>query len=128
VVLDAYSRRAVGRAMADHLRAERAIGARAMAIGRRRPTAGPIHHGDRGCQHTSLAFGQQVRDAGLPPSTGSVGDRSDNAVAGAFLATLKVEPLHRQTWPPRAAARPAIFEDEDVEVWYNRCRRHSPLG
>ncbi len=126
VVLDAYSRRVVGWAMADHLRTELVTAALTMALRRRRPAAGLIHHSDRGCQYTSLAFGQHLREAGLLPSTGSVGDCFDNAVAEAFFATLKVELVHRRAWATRAAARLAIFEY--VEVWYNRQRRHSTLA
>ena len=67
-----------------------------------------------------------MREAAILPSMGSTGDCYDNAVAESFFATLKVELLHRQPWPTRAAARLAIFEF--VEVWYNRRRRHSTLG
>jgi putative transposase len=126
VVLDAFSRRVVGWAMADHLRTELVIDALAMALRHRKPYAGLIHHSDHGCQYTSLAFGQQLQAAGLVPSMGSVGDCFDNAVAESFFATLKVELLHRQDWPTRAAARLAIFAF--IEVWYNRQRRHSTLG
>ena len=84
------------------------------------------HESFHGCQYTSLAFGHQLQAAGILPSMGSVGDCYDNAVAESFFATLKVELLHRQVWPTRAAARLAIFEY--VEVWYNRQRRHSTLA
>lgn len=126
VVLDAFSRRVVGWAMADHLRTELVLDALAMAIRARRPAAGLVHHSDHGCQYTSLAFGQHLHEAEIRPSMGSVGDCFDNAVAEAFFASLKTELLHRQVWPTRAAARLAIFEY--VEVWYNRQRRHSTLG
>ncbi len=125
-VLDGYSRRVVGWAMADHLRAELVVDALAMAVTRRRPGPGLIHHSDRGCQYTSLAFGAALREAGLLPSMGSVGDCYDNAAAESFFATLKTELLHRREWPSRAAARSAIFEY--IEVWYNRQRLHSTLG
>lgn len=126
VVLDAFSRRVVGWAMADHLRAALVVDALAMASGNRRPEAGLVHHSDRGCQYTSLAFGAALREAGILPSMGSVGDCYDNAVAESFFATLKVELLHRQPWATRRAAQLAIFEF--IEVWYNRRRRHSTLG
>ena len=126
VVLDAFSRRVVGWAMADHLRTELVTAALTMALRRRRPAAGLIHHSDRGCQYTSLAFGQQLREAGILPSVSSTGDCFDNAVAEAFFATIKVELLHRQAWPTRAAAQLASFDY--IEVWYNRRRRHSTLG
>jgi putative transposase len=126
VVLDAFSRRVVGGAMADHLRTELVTDALTMAIRHREPRAGLIHHSDHGCQYTALAFGQRLAENGLLPSMGSVGDCFDNAVAESFFATLKVELLHRRVWPTRAAARLAIFEFS--EVWDNRQRRHSTLG
>jgi transposase InsO family protein len=126
VVLDGFSRTVVGWAMADHLRTELVGAALALALQRRRPTAGLIHHADHGCQYTSLAFGQQLATAGLVGSTGSVGDAYDNAVVESFFATLKTELLDRQTWPSRAAAERAIFAY--IETWYNRRRLHSTLG
>jgi putative transposase len=126
VVLDAVSRRVVGWAMADHRRTDLVLDALTMALRQRRPVAGLIPHSDRGCQYTSLAVGQQLREAGLLPSVSSAGDCFANAVAEAFFATIKVELLHRQTWPTRTAARLAIFEF--IEIWYNRRRRHSTLG
>jgi putative transposase len=126
IVLDAFSRKVIGWAMADHLRTELVLDALTMALRHRHPAAGLIHHSDHGCQYTALAFGQRLQEAGLLPSMGSVGDCFDNAVAESFLATLKVELLHRQVWPTRAATRLAIFEY--IEVWYNRQRRHSTLA
>lgn len=126
VVLDAFSRRVVGWAMADHLRSEVVLAALAMAIQQRQPPAGLIHHSDRGSQYTSLAVGQRLQDAGIVSSMNGVGSCYDNAVMEAFFASLKVEWLHRQTWPTRAAAQLAIFEY--IEVWYNRRRRHSTLA
>ena len=126
IVLDAFSRRVVGWAMADHLRTELVTDALALALGNRRPPAGLVHHADRGCQYTSLAFGATLRAAAILPSTGSVGDCYDNAVAERFFATLKVELLHRHPWPTHVAAQLAIFEF--IEVWYNRRRRHSTLS
>ena len=74
VVLDAFSRRIVGWAMANHLRTELVLEALDMALWNRRPDNGPIHHSDQGCQYTSLAFGRRCREAGVRPSMGSVGD------------------------------------------------------
>lgn len=126
VVLDGFSRKVVGWAMTDHLRAELVIDALTMALQVRRPAAGLIHHSDHGCQYTSLAFGQRLRAAGVLPSMGSVGDAFDNAVVEAFFSTLKTELLDRQIWSTHTAARLAIFEY--IEVWYNRQRRHSTLA
>lgn len=126
VVLDAFSRRVVGWAMADHLRTELVLEALGMALWQRRPAPGVVHHSDHGCQYTSLAFGRELRDRGLVPSMGSVADAYDNAVAESFFATLKCELLYRRPWPRREDARRAIFEF--IEAWYNRRRRHSTLG
>jgi len=125
-VLDAFSRRVVGWAMADHLRTELVLDALGMALGTRRPAAGLVHHSDRGCQYTSLAFGRRLQAAGLVPSMSRVANCWDNAVAESFFATLKGELVDRHVWPTRAAARSAIFDY--IEGFYNRQRRHSTLG
>ena len=97
-----------------------------MAIWRRRPSAGLIHHSDQGVRYTSLSFGKRLEDEGLLPSMGRVGSAYDNALAESFVATLKTELLYRNTWPTRRAARTAIFEY--IEGFYNARRRHSALG
>src|SRR5205085_11337771 len=89
VVVDACSRRVVGWAMAEHLRAELVVAALEMALWHRRPGAGVVHHSDRGGQYTSLAFGQRCRRAGVVPSMGSTGDCFDNALAESFFASLE---------------------------------------
>jgi putative transposase len=128
-VLDAYSRRLVGWAMATHLRTELVLDALQMAIWRRKPAPGLIHHSDQGVQYTSLSFGKRLEEAGIVPSMGSVGSALDNAMAESFVATLKTELLYREedsSWPTRASARTAIFEY--LESFYNRYRLHSALG
>ncbi len=77
VVVDASSRRVVGWAMAEHLRTELVLAALEMALQRRRPRAGLVHHSDHGCQYASGAFGRRLREAGLLASMGSVGDSYD---------------------------------------------------
>jgi len=125
-VQDLYSRRIVGWAMADHLRAELVTDALQMALAHRRPARGLIWHSDQGSQFVSLAFGQQARAAGIAQSMGSKGDCFDNAVAESFFATLKKELINRRTWPTKAELRTEVFDY--VEVFYNRERRHSTLG
>lgn len=124
-VLDVFSRRIVGWAMADHVRTELVLTALNLALARRRPAAGLIHHSDRGSQYTALTFGERLQAAALVPSMGAVGDAYDNAMAEAFVATLKTELLQRQRWTTRQHARTAIFEY--IETWYNPRRRHSAL-
>jgi transposase InsO family protein len=125
-VQDAYSRRIVGWAMTEHMRTELVADALAMAVRRRRPEPGLIHHSDQGSQYVALGFGQQARDAGIAVSMGSRGDCYDNAVAESFFATIKKELVHRQSWPSRRDLSSAIFEY--IEGFYNRTRRHSTLG
>jgi putative transposase len=125
-VMDCYSRRIVGWALADHLRAELVDDALRMAIARRRPDAGLVHHSDRGCQYTSLAFTRRCRAVGIEISMGPKGSCFDNAVLESFHATIKKDLIHRRSWPTKADARVAIFEY--IEAFYNRRRRHSRLG
>ncbi len=125
VVLDVWSRRIVGWAMATHLRSELVVKALDMAIEQRRPK-NVIHHSDQGSQYTSLAFGQRCRDAGVRPSMGSVGDCYHNAMCESFFATLECELLDRYRFHSPAEAQTAIFRF--IEGWYNTRRRHSALG
>jgi putative transposase len=124
VVLDAWSRRIVGWAMAAHLRTELVLSALDMALAQRRPR-NVIHHSDQGCQYTSLAFGGRCREAGVRPSMGSVGDAYDNALCESFFATLECELLDRDRFRTQADARLAVFDF--IEGWYNPRRRHSAL-
>ncbi len=125
VVVDAFSRRVVGWAMAKHLRTELVLDALEMAVSQRRPQ-GVIHHSDRGTQYTSIAFGRRCKEAGVQPSMGSVGDCYDNALCESFFATLECELLDRQVFDSRTQARMGVFEF--IEGWYNPHRRHSSLG
>ena len=125
VVLDVFSRRIVGWAMANHLRTELILEALNMAIFRRRPED-VIHHSDQGCQYTSIAFGARCREAGVRPSMGSTGDCFDNAMCESFFATLECELLAKHRFHSQAQAMPIVFEF--IEGWYNTHRRHSALG
>ena len=125
-VMDCYSRRIVGWALADHLRAELVVAALEMAVARRRPGPGLIHHSDQGSQYTSLIFTRRCRVVGIDMSMGSRGDCFDNAVLESFHASLKKDLIHRRSWPTKAEARTAIFDY--IETFYNRRRRHSTLG
>ena len=125
-VQDLFSRLIVGWSMAEHLRSELVVDALEMALARRRPDPGLVHHSDQGCQFTAVLFTTRCAKAGIEVSMGSVGDCYDNAVCETFHASLKKEKIYRQSWPTRAAARTAIFEY--IEGWYNPRRRHSTLG
>ena len=126
VVVDCFSRRCVGWAMADHMRAELVVDALEMALWRRRPDIGLVHHSDRGGQYVSLSFGQTARAAGIAVSMGAKGCALDNAVCEAFFATLKKELTRRRSWPTRGELETAVFAW--IEGWYNRRRLHSTLG
>lgn len=125
-VVDVFSRAVVGWAMAGHLRTELILDAIDMAISRRRPAEGLIHHSDRGTQYTSIAFGLRAREAGIVQSMGSTGDCYDNAMAESFFASLETELIDRTSWRTRADARLAVFDY--IEAFYNPRRRHSGLG
>lgn len=125
VVLDAFSRRVVGWAMANHLRTELVLDALEMAVGQR-PSRDVIHHSDQGSQYTSLAFGSRCREAGVRPSMGSVGDAYDNAMCESFFSTLECELLARRRFRSQAEARMACFSY--IEGFYNPLRLHSALG
>ena len=124
VVLDAFSRRVVGWAMATHLKTQLVLDALDMALGQRKPHR-VIHHSDQGSQYTSVAFGKRCQQAGVRPSMGSVGDCYDNAMCESFFATLECELLDRFPFRNQVEARMAIFEY--IEGWYNLNRRHSRL-
>ncbi|MGH3090261.1 MAG: IS3 family transposase [Rubrobacteraceae bacterium] len=125
-VIDCWSRRLIGWSMRDDLRSELVLDALGMAVTRRRPQAGVIHHSDRGSQYTSLAFGKTLEQAGVMQSIGRRGDAFDNAVAESFFATLECELLDRRTFKRRDQARLEVFEF--IEGFYNPRRRHSALG
>jgi putative transposase len=129
-VQDLFSRRIVGWAMAEHMRAELVVDALQMALAARRPPKGTIHHSDHGGQYISLALGQTAHDAGIAQSMGAVGTCYDNAVAETFFATLTKERLlhgaPKGGWATRAELRSAIFEF--IEGFYNPTRLHSTLG
>jgi putative transposase len=124
VVMDAFSRRVVGWAMATHLKTQLVLDALEMALLQRR-SIGVVHHSDQGTQYTSIAFGGRCQEAGVRPSMGSAGDCYDNALCESFFATLECELLDRHRFRTQPEARMAVFEF--IEGWYNPSRRHSGL-
>jgi putative transposase len=125
-VLDLGSRRCVGWAMRETLEVELALSALRMAHDARHPSAGLIHHSDRGSQYTSAEYRAELAVHGMIASMSGKGDCYDNAVAESFFATLEFELLMQNDWHTRDDARRAIFRY--IEIWYNRKRRHSTLG
>ena len=126
VVIDVFSRMVVGWSMRDDMKADLVVDALSMAIERRCPAPGLIHHSDRGSQYTSLAFGRELKASEIAASMGSRGDAYDNAAAESFMATIKTELTTRTRYATRHAARSDIFDY--IEAFYNRRRRHSALG
>jgi len=126
VVLDLFSRRVIGWAMAaiqDETLIETAL---RMALLGRQPAAGLLVHADRGSQDTSDAYRAALAQAGITVSMSRTGNCSDHAVTESFCGTLKGACVERACFQTRRGARQSIFED--VECFYNRVRRHSSLG
>ena len=126
VILDLFSRLVVGWAMSERITRQLALDALGMALARRRPPQGLLHHSDRGSQYASTEYQHQLARHGIVGSMSRRGDCWDNAVAESFFATLKVELVHEATWGTRPEAGGALFEY--IEGFYNGQRRHSSLG
>jgi len=126
VIVDLCSRFAVGWAMSERITDDLTLNALGMALARRRPPQGLLHHSDRGSQYASADYQQVLAQHRIVCSMSRRGDCWDNAVAESFFATLKVELVHDATWATRATARTDLFEY--LELFYNGQRRHSALG
>ena len=126
VILDLYSRQAVGWAMSDRLTSDFVVKALYQAIGRRRPPSGCILHSDRGVQYASADFRDVLGAYGFIQSMSRKGNCYDNAVAESFFHTLKTEHVYEHRYGTRTDAMQSIFEY--IEMFYNRQRRHSALG
>jgi putative transposase len=125
-VMDLYSRRIVGWAMADHLRAELPLAALRMAISTQQPGDGLIHHSDRGVQYASADYRKVMQSAGFQASMSRKADCYDNAPMESFFHTLKTELVHHRHYATRQEAARDIFAY--IEGFYNRTRRHSAIG
>jgi putative transposase len=126
VVLDVASRRVIGWSLDRFLDRALPIRALTMALARRRPRSGLLHHSDRGSQYASMEYQKILSQSGLLPSMSRAGDCWDNAVAESFFATLKTELVFDADWHTRHEARRAV--GQFIEIWYNRQRRHQTLG
>jgi transposase InsO family protein len=125
-VIDLASRRVVGWAMAEDMRAELVCDALRMAIENRKPAPGALFHSDRGSQYTSRDFTDLLSAHQMIQSLSRPRQCWDNAVAESFFASLKLECIYRQALPTRTHARRAVFDY--IEVFFNRRRLHSSLG
>lgn len=124
--MDLYARKIVGWAMSDHMPAELVVDALQMAIDRRRPAPGLVHHSDRGVQYAAHAFQSLLEENGIVCSMSGKGNCYDNAVKESFFHTLKTELCDHEHYRTRAQARSSVFEF--IEAFYNRTRLHSTLG
>ncbi len=125
-VIDLCSRMIVGWSMADHLQTDLVSDALRMAVARRSPGEGLLHHSDRGVQYTSDDYQRLLELHDMKPSMSGKGDCWDNAAMESFWSTLKTELVHHEKYATREQARASIFEY--IEVFYNRRRLHSSLG
>ncbi|MBC7366414.1 MAG: IS3 family transposase [Undibacterium sp.] len=125
-VLDLYSRRLIGWAMGSSLETALPLAALHMALRRRRPGAGLLHHSDRGCQYASAAYRSILAEHGCIASMSRRGNCYDNATMESFWSTLKLELIYRRRFATRSDATTAIFDY--IESFYNRTRLHSALG
>ena len=126
VVLDLYSRAVIGWAMGSRLTVDLAERALTMALTHRKPTAGLLHHSDRGSQYAAHRYQRLLGEHGITPSMSRTGNCWDNACVESFFGTLKRELVYHRHYTTRDEATQDIFEY--IEVFYNRRRRHSTLG
>jgi len=125
-ILDLFSRTVVGWALSPSLTTQLPLAALEMAVKRRRPARGLLHHSDRGSQYTSSEYRHVLAGLGVAVSMSRKGNCWDNAVAESFFATLKAELVHTRSWRSRLQLKSAVFEY--IEVFYNRRRLHSSLN
>jgi len=125
-IKDLFSKRIVGWAMAAHMREDLTLAALGMAVGRRGPVRGVIHHSDRGKQYASAKYRAMLGTHGIVQSMSGTGDCYDNAPAESFFSSMKKELVNRRRFATREEARLAIFEY--IEVFYNQKRLHSSIG
>lgn len=125
VVFDVFSRMIVGWSMDSSMQASLVDDALLMAVMRRRPKEGLIHHSDHGSQYRSLLLGKTMRKYGIKPSMGSIASPWDNAITESLMSTIKTECVHRQTFQSREEAQIEIFDY--IERFYNTLRMHSAL-
>jgi putative transposase len=123
--LDTCSRRIVGWSIDTVQDSNLMVNALDMAIRQRRTKRGSIVHADHGTQFTSWSFTSRIRESGLMPSFGSVGDAFDNAMMESFWGSMQIELLNRKRWKTRLELTNAIFDY--IEIFDNRQRRHSEL-
>ena len=126
VILDLFSRQVVGWSMSERMTKELALNALTMAIRKRKPAKGLIHHTDRGSQYACGVYRKLLNSIGAICSMSRKGNCWDNAVSESFFHSLKTEMIFFEEFKTRAEARSKVFEW--IEVFYNRQRIHSSIG
>lgn len=126
VLLDLYSRKVVGWAMSHRVDATLVQEALQMALGRRQPAGGLLHHSDRGSQYACHAYQRLLADHGLRCSMSEKGECLDNAVAERFFGSLKGERTDHRHYDTRQEAKDDVIDY--IEMFYNSRRKHSYLG
>lgn len=126
VVIDLCTRKVVGWSMSSRMKTQLVCDALQMAIWRRQPKAGLIHHSDRGSQYASKAFRRLLKAHGIEGSMSRKGDCWDNAVVESFFGTLKQERVQWRNYQSRYEAQQDILDY--ISMFYNSRRLHSHLG
>jgi transposase InsO family protein len=127
-VVDVFARRIVGWSVSRSLRADFVLDALEQALHQRKPAQGDhlIHHSDRGVQYVSIRYAERLKEAGIEPSVGSVGDSYDNALAETINGLYKAEVIHRKgPWRSAEAVELATLDWVD---WFNHHRLLEPIG
>jgi putative transposase len=126
VIIDRFSRKAIGWALDRTLAARVAVTALRQAITRRQPPPGVVHHSDQGIQYASAEYVKQLKAHGMVPSMSRPANPYDNAVCESFMKTLKQEEIYCRQY--RDYEELAAHLEEFIEAYYNRQRLHSALG
>ena len=126
VVLDLFSRRAVGWSMQESMTSQLVADALMMAVWRRGKPVALLHHSDQGSQYTSEHFQELLKEQGITCSMSRAGEVWDNSAMESFFSSLKTERTARKVYRTRGQARSDVFDY--IECFYNPTRRHSTLG
>jgi transposase InsO family protein len=126
VVIDAYSRRAIGRSISRRIDTELTLAALKQAIQARQPKPGLVHHNDQGVQYASRDYVGELRTHGIIPSMSRPGNPYDNAFCESFMKTLKKEEIYCNKYQDLEDL--TLHAEEFIDQYYNRQRLHSALG
>jgi putative transposase len=124
-VIDLCSRKIVGWNLATHLGAAPTLDALKMALEKRRPKAGLLHHSDRGVQYACQEYRHLLQSHGIQSSMSRSGNCYDNAVMESFFKTLKTELIYHEHYTTHHEAQQSLYQY--IEIFYNRQRLHSAL-